>query len=448
MHNHATAQPSTFDLFSFHPQINAAIASARYTEPTPIQKKAIPEVLAGKDLMGLAQTGTGKTAAFVLPILQRLLSTKQPGVRALVLAPTRELAEQIHSVVVQFSEKLPVSSCAVYGGVSMSPQIDKLRRGAQIVVACPGRLLDHIARRTIDLRNLEVLVLDEADQMFDMGFLPSIRQILARLPKNRQSLLFSATMPPEIRKLAEEILRNPVTVQIAHNAPSGTVAHAVFHVDKQKKSPLLHEIIQRAGEDSVLVFTRTKHQAKRLGKQLSDNGFRAASLQGNLSQNKRQQAMDGFRNGRHQVLVATDIAARGIDVSAVRLVINYDIPGTPEAYTHRIGRTGRALATGEAFTFVSADEMKQLRIIERVLGKQIERRSLEGFTLAPLAHSESTGASAARGPRRNGQPGRGGHGNGQGPAGRPERDRFRGNRNRSQWRGARKAQSSDRRPAA
>jgi len=432
------ATPS-FDTFAFHPQIKAAIDSARYTQPTPIQAKAIPQVLAGHDLMGLAQTGTGKTAAFVLPILQRFVTDKRPGARALVLAPTRELAEQIHTVVVQFAERLSIKSCVVYGGVSMGPQMENLRRGAQIIVACPGRLLDHIARRTVDLRNLEVLVLDEADQMFDMGFLPSIRQILSRLPKERQTLLFSATMPSEIRKLAQEILHDPVTVQIAHNAPSGTVAHGVFHVDKQRKSPLLVELIHRAGEDSVLVFTRTKHQAKRLGKQLSENGIRAASLQGNLSQNKRQQAMDGFRNGRHQVLVATDIAARGIDVSAVKLVINYDIPGTPEAYTHRIGRTGRALASGEAFTFVSADEMSQLRFIEKTIGKKIERRDLEGFHLKPLVSAPKESANGHKA-NRQGANGQGANGSGSnGSRSRPHHPRSGG---RSQ--GRRSGQSSSR----
>ncbi|MFN8391482.1 MAG: DEAD/DEAH box helicase [Bdellovibrionota bacterium] len=401
------------------------ISEAGYTEPTPIQSQAIPQVLSGVDVMGLAQTGTGKTAAFVLPILQRLLADrKQRRARALILAPTRELAEQIHQVVLQFAKATGIRSAVVYGGVSIRPQVDALRNGAEVIVACPGRLLDHMRQRTVDLRNIEILVLDEADQMFDMGFLPSIRQIVRNLPRERQTLLFSATMPTEIRSLANEVLKDPVTVQIAHGTPTATVAHALYHVEKEQKPKLLLKLIS-AAEDSVLVFTRTKHQAKRLGQQLERAGINATSLQGNLSQNKRQRAMDGFRQGKFQVLVATDIAARGIDVASVRLVINFDIPSTPEAYTHRIGRTGRAAQTGEAFTFVSREDSRILRAIERALGKRIECREAEGLTsAAPLASQiasdTDSGPRQPQGQRRRFN-GRGRRPMGQRPTG-PRRD--------------------------
>ena len=403
-----TAQSSTgqsatdaFAHFQFNPLIEACIKTAGYSTPTPIQAAAIPRVMQGGDLLGLAQTGTGKTAAFVLPILQRLLSSKQTGVRALVLAPTRELAEQIHQVVVEFSKRSEIRSCTIYGGVAMSPQVQKLRNGAQFIVACPGRLLDHIRQRTIDLRKLEVLVLDEADQMFDMGFLPTIRQILKNLPASRQTLMFSATMPDEIRSLATDILRNPETIQIAHGVPTETVAHSLFHVEKDKKSTLLLKVLEGAGNESVLIFTRTKHQAKRLDQQLQKSGFNATSIQGNLSQNKRQRAMDGFRQGKYQVLVATDIAARGIDVSAVKLVVNFDIPSTPEAYTHRIGRTGRAAQTGKAYTFVAREDLRILRAIEREIGKTIDCLEVEGLTTTP-SPSQNFGGGGGFGRRDGG----------------------------------------------
>lgn len=368
-----------FQEFNFHPQVTAGIGAAGYETPTPIQLQAIPVVMAGRDVMGLAQTGTGKTAAFALPTLHRLATAPRGRVRALIVAPTRELAEQINESFLQLGKQTRLKSMTVYGGVNINPQIKQLRQGVEIVVACPGRLLDHISQGTIDLSQLELLVLDEADQMFDMGFLPDIRRILKQIPAKRQTLLFSATMPPDIRTLASDILINPVTVQVGNTAPPVTVSHALYPVAQHLKTPLLLELLKHTDTESVLIFTKTKHRAKRLGEQLEKAGYTAASLQGNLSQNRRQQALDGFRDGSFQILVATDIAARGIDVSQVSHVINYDIPDTPEAYVHRIGRTGRAARSGDAFTMVTRDDDQMVRTIERKLGSSLERRTVEGF---------------------------------------------------------------------
>jgi ATP-dependent RNA helicase RhlE len=369
----------SFNSFRFHPQIAASVKALGYQIPTPIQVQAIPPVLAGKDVMGLAQTGTGKTAAFVLPILERLLPGPRGKVRSLVIAPTRELAEQIHVSIGELGRKTHLRSCTIYGGVGTNPQIQKLRAGVDIVVACPGRLLDHLDQRTINLADLEVLVLDEADRMFDMGFLPDIRRIIKQLPTRRQTLMFSATMPDSIRKLTDEVLHDPVTIKVGHTAPANTVSHALYPVSQHLKTELLMELLKQTDTESILIFTRTKHRAKRIGQQLQKAGYTAASLQGNLSQNKRQDALDGFRNGSYQILVATDIAARGIDVLSISHVINYDMPDTTDAYTHRIGRTGRAAKTGDAFTFVSQEDEPQVKSIERVLGGKIERRVLKGF---------------------------------------------------------------------
>lgn len=368
-----------FSVFNLHPQVAAGVKAAGYTKPTPIQEQAIPSVMKGRDVMGLAQTGTGKTAAFVLPILDRLMQGKRGHVRALVMAPTRELAEQIHQAIGTLGPQTRLKSVAVYGGVSINPQIEKLRRGAEIVVACPGRLLDHLGQRTIDLSNLEVLVLDEADHMFDMGFFPDIRRILKCLPQQRQTLLFSATMPKEIRHLANDALKDPVTLDVGATVAAVTVSHALYPVSQHLKTPLLIELLQHTDTDSVLIFTRTKHRAKRLGEQLSNAGYKTASLQGNLSQQRRQAAMTGFRNGTFQILVATDIAARGIDVTQVSHVINYDVPNTTDAYIHRIGRTGRAARSGDAYTLVAGEDADMVRDIERVLGGPVERRTVAGF---------------------------------------------------------------------
>jgi ATP-dependent RNA helicase RhlE len=369
----------SFSSFKLHPKIAAGVTELGYKTPTPVQVQAIPPVLAGKDVMGLAQTGTGKTAAFVLPILERLLPGQRGRVRSLIIAPTRELAEQIHVSIGELGRNTHLRSCTIYGGVSVSPQIQKLRAGVDVVVACPGRLLDHLNQKTIDLSRLEVLVLDEADRMFDMGFLPDIRRIIKQLPLRRQTLMFSATMPDDIRKLTDEVLHDPVTVKIGHTAPANTVSHALYPVEQHLKTGLLMELLKQTDTESILIFTRTKYRAKRIGQQLEKAGYKAASLQGNLSQNRRQDALDGFRNGSYQILVATDIAARGIDVLSISHVINYDMPDTTDAYTHRIGRTGRAAKTGDAFTFVTQEDEPLVKSIERVLGSKIERRTLKDF---------------------------------------------------------------------
>jgi ATP-dependent RNA helicase RhlE len=379
-----------FKTFNFKPAVAAGIEAAGYVTPTPIQARAIPEVLNHHDMIGVAQTGTGKTAVFVLPILNRLLEAKGAGVRALIMAPTRELAEQIHQAIETLGRKTHPKSVTVYGGVGIHPQIEKLKR-ADIVVACPGRLLDHINRRTVDFSRLEVLVIDEADQMFDMGFLPDIRRILAHLPKKRQTLLFSATMPTEIRRLANDILREPVTVQVGTVAPADTVSHALYPVAQHLKAALLLKLLAHTTAKSVLVFTRTKYRAKSLGQKLDKAGYRCASLQGNLSQGRRQAALDGFRDGTFQILVATDIAARGIDVTRVSHVINYDIPSTPDAYIHRIGRTGRATKSGEAFTFITAEDRDMVHAINRTMGTSIERRTLPDFDYDAAAPSAPGG---------------------------------------------------------
>ena len=361
----------SFSNFSFHPKIQSAIEKSGYTVPTPIQQQAIGPILDKRDLLGLAQTGTGKTAAFVLPIIQRLIDRPTGKVRALVIAPTRELAEQILEYVQKMSMGTRLRSLAVYGGVNKNTQAARLRAGVDVVVACPGRLLDHLSDRAVDLSAVEMLVLDEADHMFDKGFLPDIRKILRAVNTQRQTLVFSATMPGEIRHLVEDILKNPVTVQVEHERPTKSVKHSVYQVQQQEKTDLLKDILGRQDVKTALVFTRTKHRAKSLALQLQKSNFQAASLQGNMSQSKRQSALDGFKNGTYSILVATDIAARGIDVSEISHVINYDMPDTVETYTHRTGRTGRAACTGEAFTFVTADDSRMIRMVEQNLGRKI-----------------------------------------------------------------------------
>lgn len=375
----------SFDHFQFDPALRAGIAASGFITPTPIQAQAIPEILKGRDVLGLAQTGTGKTAAFALPVLQRLLSGPRGKLRALVLAPTRELAEQTHVAFGKLGRDSGIRSAAIYGGASMNHQRQALKGRAEIAVACPGRLLDHLNGSTADLSRVEVVVLDEADQMLDMGFLPDMRKIMIRLHWSHQTLLFSATMSEEIRWLAHEWLQNPAIIAIQHTAPLQTVSHALFPVGEHLKAELLQELLRRTGSGSVLVFTRTKHRAKRLGEKLQKAGFAASSLQGNLSQNKRRAAMDGFRDGSYRILVATDIAARGIDVSQVTHVINYDVPLTPVAYTHRIGRTGRAARSGDAFTLITDDDAPLIREIERLMKCRIERRQIEGFEYAKAA---------------------------------------------------------------
>jgi ATP-dependent RNA helicase RhlE len=369
----------SFKQFNLHTQIETGIEALGYTAPTPIQLKAMPAVLAGKDVMGMAQTGTGKTAAFALPILQRLMNGPRRSLRAMIVAPTRDLAEQIHEAIGGLGRATKLKSVTIYGGVNKNPQIRSLRQGVDIVVACPGRLLDLADQGEIDFSRIEVLVLDEADRMFDMGFLPDIRKIIKRLPTKRQTLLFSATMPEDIRKLAGEVLHDPVTIKVGTGAPVSTVSHAVYPVAPHLKTALLMKLLERTNTESVLVFTRTKHRTTRIAEQMQRAGLSVASLQGNLSQNRRQDALSGFRDGTYQILIATDIAARGIDVSGISHVINYDMPDTVDAYTHRIGRTGRAAKTGDAFTFVTPEDRGFVGDIEHVLGERIERRTLEGF---------------------------------------------------------------------
>jgi superfamily II DNA/RNA helicase len=368
-----------FECFKLDPRIESGIKDLGYSEPTEIQHQSIPSVLQGRDVMGLAQTGTGKTAAFVLPILQRLTAGPRKYVRALIIAPTRELAEQTHVAIGQLGRYTKLKSVTVYGGVSKNTQIRQLRKGAEVVVACPGRLLDLMNQREIELSRVEVLVLDEADHMFDMGFLPDIRKIIRRLPVKRQTLMFAATMPDDIRALAQETLVDPVTVQVGPAAPVSTVSHAVYPVEQHMKTALLMKLLGRTSTESVLVFTRTKHRAERLATQMERSGFPVTSLQGNLSQQNRQRAITGFRNGTYRILVATDIAARGIDVSRISHVINYDMPDSVIAYTHRIGRTGRAAKTGDAFTFVTLEDDALVRNIERVLGEKLKRYRLQDF---------------------------------------------------------------------
>ena len=368
-----------FNSFAFHPKINMGISAAGYSTPTPIQLRTIPPILEGRDVMGLAQTGTGKTAAFVLPILQRLMDGPRGKLCVLILSPTRELAEQTHTAIGVLGRSTGLRSLTIYGGVSAQPQIKALRAGAEIAVACPGRLLDLMGQRAVNLSSIEILVLDEADRMFDMGFLPAIRRILAALPTPRQTLLFSATMPSEVRSLANELLRRPVTVDLETSRPVETVSHAAYPVDQTRKAELLLALLRRPDSGQVLVFTRTKHRAKKLADQLIRAGLSATSLQGNLSQNRRQEAMDNFRSGRVKVLVATDIAARGIDVSQISHVINYDMPDTADAYTHRIGRTGRMSNRGTALSLVTRDDLQMIRTIERLLGRSLEHRKLSGF---------------------------------------------------------------------
>jgi ATP-dependent RNA helicase RhlE len=369
----------SFENFNFHPSIMAGVRALGYSIPTPIQLKSIPPIMQGRDLIGLAQTGTGKTAAFVLPILQRLLQGPRGRVRALIISPTRELAEQTCETICDLGKQTRLQSIAVYGGVSMEQQTRQLIKGVEIIAACPGRLLDHLWKGTVNLSHLEVLVIDEADRMFDMGFLPSIRGILQCILQQRQTLLFSATMPGDIRRLVLEIMHDPVTVQIGRTLPAITVSHALYPVKQHLKTALLKELLSKTQTESVLIFTRTKHRAERVAQQLAKAGYRVASLQGNMPQYQRQAALDGFRDGSFKILVATDIAARGIDVLDISHVVNYDMPDSTDAYTHRIGRTGRVGKAGDAFTLVTGEDKAMVRSLERLLNRPLEHRTLKSF---------------------------------------------------------------------
>ncbi|MFO8083626.1 MAG: DEAD/DEAH box helicase [Desulfobacterales bacterium] len=393
----------TFNVYHFSSKVNAGIETSGYLSPTPIQKEAMPHILSGKDVMGLAQTGTGKTAAFVLPILQRLLSGPGRKMRALILAPTRELAEQTHNAILSLGRKTGLASMSIYGGVGIQQQIRRLKKGVDVVTACPGRLLDHINRGTIDLSNIEILVMDEADQMFDMGFFPDIRKIVKRLPADRQNLMFSATMPEDIKHLASEVLNDPVRIRIGHRVPVSTVSHSFYPVTTQSKNTLLLRLLTKSGTESVLVFTRTKRRSQILAEHLEKAGHEATALHGNLSQSRRQKALEGFRSGRYKILVATDVAARGIDVRGISRVINYDMPATAVAYTHRIGRTGRADETGDALTFVCGEDKGPLRAIQQMLGGKLKYVKIEGFARPETALNERPNRWPAS-PKKNYRP--------------------------------------------
>jgi ATP-dependent RNA helicase RhlE len=369
-----------FSSFGLHPDILKGVREMGFTRPTPIQADAIPPGLAGRDLLASAVTGSGKTAAFLLPILQRLLPKPRRATRALIITPTRELAAQIEDHARQLAVHTPIQTAAVFGGVAMGPQEHAFRAGVDVIVATPGRLLDHFRHAYARLGSLEVLVVDEADRMLDMGFLPDIRRVLKHLPARRQTLFFLATMPPPIAVLAREILRNPVPVNVERlAAPAVGITQAVYPVAGNLKTPLLTELLKRGDLQNVLVFTRTKHRANRLFEALSKRGVSCERIHGNRSQPQRTQALAGFKSGRYRVLVATDIAARGIDVEALPHVVNFDVPHVPDDYIHRVGRTARAERTGDAFTFVSPEEETDLRAIEKALGRRLPRITVPGF---------------------------------------------------------------------
>ena len=370
----------SFSSFNLHPDLLRGVADLGFTVPTKIQSDGIPPALAGRDVLGCAMTGSGKTAAFVLPVLHRLLGQRRGTTRALVLAPTRELAAQIVEHTNGLARHTPLRAAAVYGGVPMAPQERALRQGADVIVACPGRLLDHLDRPYARLHDLDFLVLDEADRMLDMGFLPDIRRVLKHIGPVKQSLLFSATMPPAIVSLSRQLLRDPVKLDVERPAaPATGVAQAVYPVPQELKSALLVGLLKSDEIKNVLVFTRTKHRANRLAQFLDRAGVPCDRVHGNRSQAQRTQALAGFKSGRYRVLVATDVAARGIDVEALSHVVNFDVPGVPDDYIHRVGRTARAGATGEAYTFVAPQEQDELRAIERKVGRSLPRRQLAGF---------------------------------------------------------------------
>jgi len=375
----------SFDNLGLRAELVRAVSEKGYTTPTPIQQQAIPLVLEGRDLMGSAQTGTGKTAGFTLPLLQRLAASQRPQngrrvIRALVITPTRELAAQVAESITDYSRWLSLKSTVVFGGVSINPQKQKLIRGVDILVATPGRLLDHVSQRSVDLSSVELLVLDEADRMLDMGFIHDIRKVLALVPKHKQTLLFSATFSDDIKKLANGLLKSPALIEVARrNTAAEAIEQVVHPVDKSRKRELLSYLIGSNNWQQVLVFSRTKHGANRLSEQLVTDGINAAAIHGNKSQGARTRALADFKSGKVRVLVATDIAARGLDIDQLPHVVNYDLPNIPEDYVHRIGRTGRAGREGEAISLVCVDELKLLKDIERVIKRDIPKRVIEGY---------------------------------------------------------------------
>jgi ATP-dependent RNA helicase RhlE len=367
-----------FEQFNLDSRLMQGIKYAGYETATPIQQAAIPAALRGRDIIGTAQTGTGKTAAFVLPILNRLLDGQRGMPRALIVTPTRELAEQIHQVIRALSTGTKLRSTTIYGGVGANRQIKALREGVEILVATPGRLLDLLQQRYVRLERIEALVLDEADRMFDMGFLPDVRRIIKAVPLQRQTMLFSATFPAEVEQLAAQSLRDPQRISMGLSRPAHTVTHALYPVPSHLKSALLSKLLKQTATESVLVFTRTKHRADKVARQIAHAGFRVTSLHSNRTQGQREQALRGFKTGHFQIMVATDIAARGLDIDSISHVINYDMPDTADAYIHRIGRTGRAQRTGDAFTLVTPEDMDMIRALERIMGP-LKRETLPDF---------------------------------------------------------------------
>ncbi len=407
---------SGFEKFRLNQALMRGISNAGFVSPRPIQVKTIPAALEGRDILGLAETGTGKTAAFALPVLERLMAAPQRrGPRVLIVAPTRELSSQINEEIRLLAKFTRVKTATVFGGVSFRPQIASLRKDPEIIVACPGRLLDLYGQGVLRLDGIEILILDEADHMFDMGFLPDIRRIIAALPTRRQNLMFSATMPSEIRVLAGGILKDPHVVDLNKSRPVSTISHALYPIESGDKLTLLKHLCSEKDFVSAIVFTRTKYRAKRLAQQLVRAGHQAVALQGNMSQSQRVRAMERFRQRRFNILVATDIAARGIDVEKISHVVNFDVPSTVDAYTHRIGRTGRAEREGKAYTFVTVDDRQLVGAVERRIGAPIPRRTVEGFSAigfpesrleerrAPRPQLEKQFALPRKGPRAPGK---------------------------------------------
>ncbi len=384
----------SFESLGLRAELLRAVSEKGYSDPTPIQQQAIPPILEGRDLMGGAQTGTGKTAGFTLPLLQRLMSSGQPvkgncTIRALVLTPTRELAAQVAESVDTYGKHLPLQSAVVFGGVKINPQIQKLRKGVDILVATPGRLLDHVSQNTVDLSKLDILVLDEADRMLDMGFIRDIRKILALLPKQKQTLFFSATFSDEIKRLANDLLKSPALIEVARrNTAAESVTQVVHPVDKRRKRELLSYLIGSKNWKQVLVFARTKHGANRLAEQLGKDGIKAAAIHGNKTQGARTRALAEFKSGKVRVLVATDIAARGLDIDQLPHVVNFELPNVPEDYIHRIGRTGRAGNDGEAMSLVCVDEQKLLKDIERLIKREIPKVVIDDYEPDPSIKPE------------------------------------------------------------
>ena len=388
-----------FEQFNLDSRLMVGIKKAGYDTATPIQEAAIPAASRGRDIIGTAQTGTGKTAAFVLPILNKLLTGPRGVPRALIVTPTRELAEQIHDVIRVLSAGTKLRSVTIYGGVGAHPQVQALRNGAEILVACPGRLLDLIAQGHAKMGNIEVLVLDEADRMFDMGFLPDVRRIVKAVPEKRQTMMFSATFPADVELLAQQALKQPQKIAMGIVKPAHTVTHALYPVPPHLKSALLLELLKRTDTDSVLIFTRTKYRAQKVSQQILRAGLKVTSLHGDRSQGQRQAALKGFKDGTHPIMVATDIAARGLDVESISHVINYDMPDTADAYIHRIGRTGRAQRTGDAFTLVTHEDNDMIRILERIMGSPIRPEPLDGFDYPAPAPPKSDSGRGRGAPR-------------------------------------------------